>query len=78
ELSFILVKHIIDILFAVINMYVYLILIRAISSWFVQGGYNPIIMVLYQVTEPLLSRSRYIIKPTNSGIDFSPIIVFIG
>ncbi|MDE5012644.1 YggT family protein, partial [Francisella tularensis subsp. holarctica] len=45
ELTFNLVKPIIDIVFAVINMYGYLIIIRAISSWFVQGGYNPIIMV---------------------------------
>ncbi|MDE4986363.1 YggT family protein, partial [Francisella tularensis subsp. holarctica] len=75
DLTFILVKPIIDIVFAVINMYVYLIIIRAISSWFVQGGYNTIIMVIYQVTEPLLSRARNINKPTNSGFDVSPIIV---
>ncbi|AEI35073.1 MULTISPECIES: YggT family protein [Francisella] len=78
SLMFIFFKPLIDIVFAVINMYVYLIIIRAISSWFVQGGYNPIIMVIYQVTEPLLSRARNIIKPTNSGFDFSPIIVLIG
>lgn len=78
ELTFILVKPIIDIVFAVINMYVYLIIIRAISSWFVQGVYNPLIMVVYQVTEPLLAKAREIVKPTKSGFDFSPLIVLVG
>ncbi|AEB27992.1 YggT family protein [Francisella hispaniensis] len=78
ELTFILLKPIIDIIFAIINMYVYLIIIKAISSWFVQGGYNPLIMVVYQVTEPLLAKAREIVKPTKSGFDFSPVIVLVG
>ena len=78
ELTFILFKPVIDIIFAIINMYVYLIIIRAISSWFVQGGYNPLIIVIYQVTEPLLVKAREIVKPLKSGFDFSPIVVLVG
>lgn len=76
SLVFILVKPLVDIVFAIINMYVYLIIIRAIASWFAQGGYNPVFMIIHQVTEPLLARAREIIKP-RSGFDFSPIIVLV-
>lgn len=42
ELTFILLKPFIDIIFAIINTYMYLIIIRVISSWFVQGAFNPL------------------------------------
>lgn len=77
NMVFIFIKPFVDIIFAVINMYVYLIVIRAIASWFAQGGYNPIFVIIYQVTEPLLARAREIIKP-RSGFDFSPIIVLLA
>ncbi|AIT09724.1 hypothetical protein LO80_06945 [Candidatus Francisella endociliophora] len=76
NMVFIFIKPFVDIIFAVINMYVYLIIIRAIASWFVQGGMNPIFIIIHQVTEPLLARAREIIKP-RSGFDFSPIIVLL-
>lgn len=74
---FIFVKPLLDMPFAIINLFVYLIVIRAIASWFIQGGYNPIFVAIYQITEPLLSRARKIIKPTAAGFDFSPIIVLV-
>ena len=58
ELTFILLKPFIDIIFAIINTYMYLIIIGVISSWFVQGACNPLIMVIYQVTEPTTSKSK--------------------
>jgi YggT family protein len=76
NVTFIFLKPFVDIVFAIINMYVYLIVIRAIASWFTQGGYNPIFIIIFQVTEPLLARARNIIKP-RSGFDFSPLIVLI-
>ncbi|WP_440683146.1 YggT family protein [Cysteiniphilum halobium] len=61
----------------VIWMYIILIFIRSIASWFAQGSYNPTLMVLHQLTEPLLRKARRIIPPTQSGIDFSPMLVLI-
>ena len=74
---FVFVKPIIDIIFAVLYMYIYLIIIRAISSWFINGQYNPALMAIAQVTEPLLSRARRVIKPAG-GFDFAPMIVLLG
>ncbi|WP_119328033.1 YggT family protein [Cysteiniphilum halobium] len=61
----------------VIWMYIILIFIRSIASWFAQGSYNPTLMALHQLTEPLLRKARRIIPPTQSGIDFSPMLVLI-
>ncbi|MBK2124591.1 YggT family protein [Fangia hongkongensis] len=68
---------VIKLILTVINLYIWLIIIRAISSWFTQGGYNPAIIALHQLTEPLLSKARAILPVTKSGFDFSPIIVVI-
>ncbi|KEI35022.1 integral membrane protein YggT [Francisella sp. W12-1067] len=77
SLVFVVAKPVLDIVFAVINMYVYLIIIRAIASWFIHGGYNPLFIIIFQVTEPLLARARKLIKP-RSDFDFSPIIVLVS
>lgn len=62
-----------------LNIIIYLILIRAVLSWFVRDLNNPIVRFLFEVTEPLLAPLRelqYKIGITG-GIDFSPILLFI-
>jgi YggT family protein len=54
----------------------WMLLIRAILSWFNQG-YNPIVMVLGQLTEPFLAPIRRIIPPMG-GLDWSVLVLFIG
>lgn len=53
----------------------WIIFIRAILSWFSQGG-NPLELVLYQLTEPLLAPVRRIIPPIG-GLDLSVIVVLL-
>jgi len=60
----------------VINIYMYIIIARAIISWVNPDPYNPIVRFLYQATEPVLSRVRRLL-PTMGGLDLSPIIVLI-
>ena len=59
-----------------LNVMFYAILIRAIASWFNPNPYNPMLIVLIQLTEPLIAPFRKRI-PTFSGMDFSPLIVLI-
>ena len=78
EFSYInLVIPFFNIISSIINMYIYLILIRAIFSWFANTSYNPLIELINVVTEPLLSRARNAFGGARSGIDFSPMIVMI-
>jgi YggT family protein len=54
----------------------WLILIRALLSWFNQG-HNPIVMMMTQLTEPVLAPVRRIIPPIG-GLDLSVMFVIIG
>ena len=52
------------------------IIIRAISSWFALRPNNPLMVILYQVTEPILAPLRRII-PMIGMIDITPIVAII-
>ncbi len=65
------------ILHYVLNIYMWVIVARAILSWVNPDPYNPIVKFLYQVTEPVLYQIRRTIPLPVTGIDFSPIIVFV-
>ncbi|MCF1427382.1 MAG: YggT family protein [Shewanella sp.] len=54
----------------------WMLIIRAILSWFNQG-YNPIVMIMEQLTEPVMAPVRRIIPPIG-GLDLSVMVVLIG
>ena len=60
-----------------INVFLFSIIIRALISWINPDSYNPVVSLLYNLTEPLLGLGRKIIPPI-SGIDLSPLLVIIG
>lgn len=66
------------ILYMVLNLYMWVIIIRAVISWVNPDPYNPIIRFLYQITEPVLSPIRRWIPLRGMGIDISPIIVILA
>lgn len=68
------VARIIDI---ALTIYMWIIIIRAVLSWVNPDPYNPVVRLLYQVTEPLLARVRRWIPFRGMGIDISPIIVLL-
>lgn len=59
-----------------INIYMYIIIARAIISWVNPDPFNPIVRFLYNITEPVLARVRRLI-PNLGGLDISPIIVIL-
>jgi len=61
----------------ILSLYVWLIIGRALSSWFSPDPYNPIVQFLYRSTEPLLSPLRNVL-PYLGGIDFSPIVLLLA
>jgi YggT family protein len=66
------------ILDVVLTAYMWIIIIRAILSWVNPDPYNPIVRVLYQITEPVLNRVRALIPLRGMGIDLSPMIVLLA
>jgi YggT family protein len=61
----------------VLNIYMWIVVARAIISWVSPDPYNPIVRFLYLATEPVLSRIRRTLPLPVTGIDLSPIIVFV-
>lgn len=58
------------------NLVFWVVIIRAIMSWFSQGR-NPMEHLLSQLTEPLLSPIRRVI-PSVGGLDLSVLVLLVG
>ena len=61
---------------AVIQLFIFLIIARAIGSFFVRDWSSGLPRFLYDVTEPVLAPVRRILPPLG-GLDFSPLVVII-
>jgi YggT family protein len=67
------------ILAAVLELYSWVLLARALMSWIPNlDPYNPIVQFLYQITEPVLEPVRRIIPPLGGMVDISIIVVFFA
>ena len=62
----------------VLQFYSWIVIARVVISWVNADPYNPIVRAIYSMTEPVLYRIRRAIPVFGGGIDFSPIVVFIG
>lgn len=62
----------------VLIIFMWIVIARAVLSWVSPDPYNPIVRFIHNVTEPVLYRVRMFIPVSFGGIDFSPIIVFLG
>ena len=76
QLTGVLVLSIAELLKLAVYVMVFSIFIRALLSWISIGRPHPILQLLYSFTEPLMAPARRIL-PATSGLDLSPIIVFI-
>lgn len=63
-----------------IGLYIYLVVGRAILSFFPIGSdspFAPLVELLDRITEPLLAPIRRVLPPLG-GLDFSPVVLIIG
>ncbi len=68
-----------NILNAILSLYFWIIIIAAVLSWVQPDPYNPIVRILYRLTEPVFYRIRkWIPFSYISGIDFSPLIALLA
>ncbi len=61
----------------VLNIYMWVIIIRALISWVNPDPYNSIVQILTRLTEPVLRPIRKLVPPHKVGIDFSPLIAVL-
>ena len=65
------------VIYYVLNIYMWIIIARAVISWVNPDPYNPIVRFLYSITDPVLLAIRRRLPLSFGGIDFSPIVVIL-
>jgi len=58
-------------------LYMYIVIARAVMSWFNPDPYNQIVRFIYRITDPVLDWVRRYI-PIISGLDLSPVVVIFA
>ena len=61
-----------------IQAYFWIIIARAILSWVNPDPFNPIVRLLYRVTEPVLRPIRRRLPTYQIGLDLSPMILILA
>lgn len=67
-----------QILHMVINIYIWVVIISALISFVRPDPYNPIVQILYRLTNPVYASIRRFIPTIIGGIDVAPVIVILG
>jgi len=68
------VARIIDLAF---NLYIFIVIARALISWVNPDPYNPIVRFLHNVTDPVLYRLRRIMPFQLGSLDLSPMVLLL-
>jgi YggT family protein len=63
------------ILINIISLYKWVIIIGAILSWVNPDPYNPIVQMIYRITEPAYALVRRYIPTVFSGVDLSALVL---
>lgn len=63
----------------VVDLYTWVIIIRALLSWVAPDPYNPIVRALAMLTEPVLRPFRRLVPPHRlGGVDLSPLLAVLA
>jgi len=74
--SGLLVRALAELLDLLLTALLWAVIIQAILSWFNPDVRQPVVRLLYQLTEPVLRPARRLLPPF-SGLDLSPLLVII-
>jgi YggT family protein len=67
-----------DIVSLVFQVYIFIVIARALISWVNPDPSNPIVRFLYSATEPVLALMKRYLPLQFSGIDLSPIALLFA
>jgi YggT family protein len=59
-----------------VNSYLVALIIMIVLSWVAPGSRHPAVVLVYQITYPIMAPVRSLL-PNMGGLDFSPIVIFI-
>ncbi len=72
-----LLSSILTVVLTVVFLYKWIIIISAILSWVKPDPYNPIVQMLYRLTEPAYALIRRYIPTVFGGMDLAPVILIL-
>ena len=73
----ILISAVFQVLHAILSIYFWIVIGRAVISWVNPDPYNPIVRFLYNATEPVFSRVRRVLPLQFGGFGFTPIALLL-
>lgn len=74
-----LIYAIVQTLHTVMNLYIWIVIISALLSFVRPDPHNPIVQILYRLTEPALDFIRRKMPfVVFSGVDLSPLVIILG
>jgi YggT family protein len=73
----IIVSAVFQVLQAILSIYFWIVIARALISWVNPDPYNPIVRFLHNATDPVLDRMRRILPLQFGAMDFTPIALLI-
>lgn len=62
----------------VFQVYIFIVVARALISWVGPDPYNPIVRFLNRATDPVLDRLRKLLPLQFGGIDLSPLALLLA
>jgi YggT family protein len=72
-----LIGSIATVVLSVIFLYKWVVIISALISWVRPDPYNPIVQMLYRLTEPAYAFIRRYIPTVFGGMDLAPMILIL-
>jgi YggT family protein len=61
-----------------LDIYMWVIIIRALLSWVNPDPFNPIVRLLIRLTDPVLRPIRRLIPLNSLGLDISPMLAILA
>jgi YggT family protein len=68
---------VIELLKLALHIYIFGIIILAVLSWVAPDTYNPIVVLVHQLTEPVLRPFRRLLPPM-AGLDLTPLVALVA
>ena len=73
------INGVIAIITSLLNVYMWVVIIRVLISWINPDPYNPIVQFLRSVTDPAIEGLRRVLPNFlwSTGLDFTPLVLIL-
>jgi YggT family protein len=72
-----LIEAFATILHTLINIYIWVVIIAALITFVRPDPYNPIVQILFRLTNPVYAFIRRLVPTLIGGIDLAPLIIIL-